>query len=166
MATQNYDITKIWVPDNADVWWEPASVRFSTAPWKDPILVFKETAARRGAFGAFYVPGDYVGTPVIVVRWTTDTATTGDAEWDFDYRAVAVGESVNQAGTQESVNQEDTAPGTAGLLQEMTKALSANFATGDRVSAGLFRDGSDAGDGLAGADEACVFEVLFRYSDA
>lgn len=165
MATRNLDITKIWTPDNSDVFWEPASVKFTTSPWKDPILVFLETSSRRGAFGSFLVPADYVGSPILVVRWTTDTAIVNDWEIDFDYRAVAVGESIDQAGTQESVNQEDTAPGTAKLLQEATLSLTAaNLAANDRVQGGLFRDGTDAGDTLV--DEASVFEVLFRYDDA
>ncbi len=165
MATRNLDISKIWTPDNSDVFWEPASIKFTTSPWKDPILVFLETSSRRGAFGSFLVPADYVGSPFFVVRWTTDTAIVNDVEWDFDYRAVAVGESIDQSGTQESVNQEDTAPGTAELMQEVAIALTAgNFAANDLVQSGFFRDGSDAGDTLV--DEGSVFQTLFRYDDA
>ncbi len=165
MATHRLDITNLFVPDNEDVYWEPASVAFTTAPWKQPILVFLETSSRRGAFAAFSVPENYVGTANFVIQWTTDTATTNDVEWDIDYRAVDVGESVDQSGNQESLNVNDTAPGTAELLQEASvSATDANFATEDLVQIGLFRDGTDAGDTLA--DEARVFKVFFEYADA
>lgn len=167
MATRRMDITSLFVPDNADVFWEPASVVFTASPWKQPTLVFLETAARRGAFAAMAVPKDFVGSPAFVIQWTTDTATTGDVEWDIDIRCIAAGESVDQAGTQEAINQEDTAPGTAELLLEVSLSFTAsNFAVDDICQIGFFRDGSDVGDGLASADEARVFKVLFQYTDA
>ena len=165
MATHRYDITSLLVPDNADVYWEPANVIFTTAPWKQPILVFLETSLRRGAFASFGVPENYVGSPVYVVQWTTDTATTNDVEWDVDYRTVDLAESVNQAGTEQAINQEDTAPGTAGLLLEATLAATAgNFSAEHLVQVALFRDGTDSGDTLV--DEARVFKFFFEYADA
>lgn len=165
MATIRMDITSLLVPDNADVYWEPASVIFTTAPWKQPTLVFLETSSRRGAFAAFGIPKNFVGSPAFVIQWTTDTATTNDVEWDVDVRNIAAGESVNQAGTQQAVNTADTAPGTAGLLQEVSLSFTAaNFAVDDICQCALFRDGTDAGDTLA--DEARVFKVFFEYTDA
>jgi hypothetical protein len=166
MATHRLDITPLFVSNNASVFWEPATIRFSTAPWENPILVYKEIASRVGAFAAFAVPTNYVGSPAFIVQWTTDTAVANDVEWDVDYRCVDVGESVNQAGSQEALNTEDTAPGTAGLLQEVTvgSATAGNFAADDLCQVALYRDGTDAGDTLN--DEACVFKIIFQYADA
>jgi hypothetical protein len=88
-------------------------------------------------------------------------------EWDFDYRAVGGNdtESMDQSGTQESVNNNDTAPGAAHRRLECELTLTAgNFAADDEVLFTLFRDGTDAGDTMAAA--AIVFQVLFEYADA
>jgi hypothetical protein len=88
-------------------------------------------------------------------------------EWDFDYRAVGGNdsESLDQAGTQESVNSNDTAPSAAHERMEISIALTdANFAVDDEVEFTLFRDGTDGGDTMAAA--AIVFNVFFEYADA
>ena len=98
--------------------------------------------------------------------WTA-TATTGDVEWDFDYRAVGGddAESLDQTGTQESVNVNDTAPSAVNEKMIATLSLTdGNFAIDDLVQYELFRDGSDAGDTMAAA--AIVHGVLFEYADA
>jgi hypothetical protein len=159
------DITSLLVPDNADVFWEPASVAHTTSPWKQPVLVYLETSSRRGAFAAFGVPKDYVGGATWVIQWTTDTAIVNDAIFDFDYRCIAAGESVDQAGTQQSVSVTCTAPGTAELLIEDSGAATAgNFAVDDICQLGVFRDGTDVNDDMT--DEARVFKVFFQYTDA
>lgn len=165
MATRRKDITHLFISDHEEVFWEPADVKFPTAPWKQMILIFEDGSARTGGHAEFDVPKDYVGSPAIVVKWAADTATSGDIEVDVDYRNVALGESVNQAGTQEAVNDKDTAPGTVALLQELVLPLTAaNFAVDDLCECSLFRDKSDIGDTMA--DEACFFKVFFQYSDA
>jgi hypothetical protein len=112
------------------------------------------------------VPQNYVDTANIIVVWTS-TATSGDVEWDFDYRCVGGNdtESMDQAGTQESVNQNDTAPSAAHERMEATLALTdGNLAAGDTCQFELFRDGTDAGDTMAAA--AIVHQVIFEYADA
>lgn len=152
------------VPDaSGDVFLEPYDVKATNDVWDRLVWVFNDTATRIGLHLGFTVPKNYAGTPKLVVRWTS-TATSGDVEWDVDYRAVAVGESLDQAGTQESANNNGTAPGSAHLLVETLITLSANFAVDDEVEFTLFRDGTDGGDGMAAA--ALVFQVLFEYADA
>lgn len=155
------------VPDTSgDVFFEPYTIKATNDVWGRLVAIFSDTATRDGLHGGFTVPKNYVGSPKIVVVWTA-TATTGDVEWDFDFRAVGGDdtESLDQSGTQESVNINDTAPSAAHERMEASLTLTAgNFAVDDEVEFTLFRDGTDAGDTMAAA--AIVFAVLFEYSDA
>lgn len=168
MATHRISIIG-WsaVPDGTgDVFLEPYDVKATNDVWDRLVLVFNDTATRIGIHGHFDVPQNYVGTANLIVVWTT-TATTGDVEWDFDYRAVGGNdaESLDQAGTQESVNSNDTAPSATDERMEISIALTdGNFATGDTVEWAFFRDGSDAGDTISGAVQ--VHDLLFEYADA
>lgn len=151
---------------SGDVFFESYDVKATNDVWDRLVLVFNDTAARDGLHGGFTVPKDYVDTANLIIVWTS-TAITGDVEWDFDYRAVGGDdtESLDQAGTQESVNLNDTAPSAAHERLETSIALTdANFAADDEVTFTLFRDGTDGGDGMAAA--AIVFGVFFEYSDA
>lgn len=155
------------VPDaSGDVFFEPYDVKASNDVWKRLVAIFNDTANRNGLRGGFVVPKNYVGTPKFIVVWTS-TATSGDVEWDADYRAVGGddAESLDQSGTQESVNQNDTAPSAAHERMEAALTLTAaNLAVDDEVEFELFRDGTDAGDTMAAA--AIVFSILFEYADA
>lgn len=154
------------VPDNGgDVFFEPYTIKAINDVWGYLVAVFNDTAARDGLRGKFNVPENYVGSANVLVRWTS-TAIAGDVELDFDYRTVGGDdtESLDQAGTQESVNINDTAPSAAN--ERMTAILpltDGNFAAGDEVQFELFRDGTDAGDTLAAA--ITVHGVMFEYSD-
>lgn len=155
------------IPDTSgNAFFEPYTVKATNDTWKHLVAVFNDTATRIGFYGAFTVPQNYVGTAKLVIQWTT-TATTGDVEWDFDYRAVGGDdtESLDQATAQESVNLNDTAP--SAVNERMTTTIdltSANFAAGDTVEFGLFRDGTDAGDTIAAATQ--IHAALFQYADA
>ena len=155
------------VPDTSgDVFFEPYSVKATNDQWDHLVCVFNDTATRIGLRGRFDVPQNYVGTANLVVVWTS-TATSGDVEWDFDYRAVGGNdtESLDQSGTQESVNANDTAPSAAHERMEISISLTdGNFAAGDTVQFELFRDGTDAGDTMAAA--AMLFGLFFEYADA
>lgn len=154
-------------PDTSgDMFFEPFDVKASNDVWDRHVAVFNDTATRIGVHGGFTVPKNYIGSAKLVVVWTT-SATSGDVEWDFDYRAVGGddAESLDQAGTQESVNLNDTAPGAAFRRMETLITLTAgNFAIDDEVTFTFFRDGTDAGDTMAAA--ALVFQLLWEYSDA
>ena len=145
---------------------KPSSIDDANDRFPHEILAFKDSGTRIGASASFLVPKNYVGGAQIIVVWTS-TATAGDVEWDCDYRAVGGNdtESLDQAGTQESVNLNDTAPSAAHERMEVALALTAtNLAADDEVEFELFRDGTDAGDTMAAA--AIVFAVLFEYADA
>ena len=168
MATRRVPIFN-WacLPDSAgEVFFEPLSVKGTNDVFDRLLLVFNDTASRKGIAGSLSVPGDYVATANLIIVWTT-TATSGDVEWDFDYRAVGGNdtESLDQTGTQESVNSNDTAPSAAWERLEISIALTdGNFTADDTVLFELFRDGSDAGDTMAAA--ALIFEAFFEYADA
>ena len=154
-------------PDNGgQVFIEPYSIKATNNVWGRDVLIFNDTVTRKGIRGGFTVPKDYVDSANLIIVWTS-TAITGDVEWDFDYRAVGGDdtESLDQAGTQESVNSNDTAPSAIHERLEISIALTdGNFAVDDEVEFELFRDGSDAGDTMAAA--AIVFSVMFEYADA
>ena len=146
------------------VFFEPNSVKGTNDFFDELVVVFNDTAAKETLYGSFQVPQNYVGTPKFVVVWKT-TATSGDVEWDVDYRAVAAGESLDQATAQEAINQNDTAGGSTDLAQEALLAATAgNFAVADTVQFLLSRDGTDGGDTISAA--VTVHSVHFEYTDA
>lgn len=155
------------VPDDSgDVFSEPYSIKATNDVWGHLVFVFNDSGARDGLRGLFHVPKNYVGTANLIIIWTS-TATSGDVEWDFDYRAVGGNdtESLDQSGTQQSVNSNDTAPSAVNERMEISIALTdGNFAADDTVQFELFRDGVDAGDTLAAA--ALLFGLFFEYADA
>lgn len=155
------------MPDPGDtVYPEPLTVAATNDVWAALVYVFPDDSSRTGLHGLFAVPQNYVDTANVVIVWSS-TATAGDVEWDFDYRAVGGddSESLDQAGTQESVNHNDDAPSAAWERQEDTIALTdGNFAAGDTVEFALFRDGTDGGDDMAAS--AYLFELFFEYNDA
>jgi hypothetical protein len=155
------------VPDpSGNAFFEPYDTKASNDVWDRLVLVLNDSGTRIGIHGGFTVPKNYVGNAKIISVWTS-TATSGDVEFDFDYRAVGGNdaESLDQAGTQESVNLNDTAPSAAHERMECLLALtSANLAADDEVEFLFVRDGTDAGDTMAAA--AIVFALLFEYTDA
>lgn len=155
------------IPDESgDVFFEPYSIKATNDVWDYLVAIFNDSGNRDGLRGKFDVPQNYVDSANIIVVWTA-TATSGDVEFDFDYRCVGGNdtESLDQAGTQETVNQNDTAPSAVNERMEATLALTdGNFAAGDTCQFELFRDGTDGGDTMAAA--AIVHDVLFEYADA
>jgi len=144
---------------------EPYTINATNDVWAPLVFIFPDDSTRTGLHGVFAVPGDYNNNADAVIVWTA-TAIAGDVEWDFDYRAVGGDdtESLDQAGTQESVNSNDTAPSAANERMVITIALTdGNFAAGDTVEWALFRDGTDVGDTMAA--DAMLFELFFEYDD-
>tara|TARA_R100001244_G_scaffold40818_3_gene36723 strand:- start:1265 stop:1762 length:498 start_codon:yes stop_codon:yes gene_type:complete len=137
-------------PDSSgDVFPEPQSVKGTNDFFDQLVYIFNDSGTKIGLYGSFEVPENYVGGAKFVPAWDT-TATSGDVEWDIDYRAVAAGESVDQATAQEALNQNDTAGGSAHLLQVAElSATAGNFSPGDLVQYIIYRDGVDAGDTIA-----------------
>jgi len=153
-------------PDaTGEAWFEPFNILAVNDQWRNIILVLDDTANRHGVYGKFAVPQNYVDGANVVIVWTAN-AIAGDVEFDFDYRAVGGNdiESLDQAGVQQTVNANDTAPSAVFERMEITIALTdGNFAVGDTVEFLFVRDGTDGGDTMAA--EAIVFGVFFEYDD-
>ena len=165
MATHRIPILGWQTVPASPVFLETASIKATNDVWDRLVAVFNDTATRDALHGAFNVPKNYSSAANLIVVWTT-TATSGDVEWDFDYRAVGGNdsESLDQVGTQESVNANDTAPSATDERMEISIALTdGNFAADDTVLFTLFRDGTDGGDTLAAAVQ--LVDLLFEYSD-
>lgn len=167
MATHFIDVLgAATLPDNSgNVVAEPAAVNFQ-ANDRYPNMVFKfaDTATRDTLGGAFMVPQNYVGTAKIGLIWATPV-TSGTVRWEFDYTAIADGESGDPSSDQEAVGANATAPGTARLLKFTEISLTgSNFAVGDWVMFRIARDGTDVADTLTGA--VYLIAAYFSYADA
>lgn len=153
-------------PDPGDtVHFEPYTINATNDVWALLVAIFPDDSTRTLLHGVFAVPQNYNTNADVVIVWTS-TAVAGDVEWDFEYRAVGGNdtESLDQAGTQESENANDTAPSAANERMEITIALTnGNFAAGDTVTFALARDGTDGGDTMAA--DAMLFELFFEYDD-
>lgn len=166
MATYHLPILGVNTqPDfSGNVFLEPYSAKATNDLFDMLVLTFNDAAARIGVAGMFRVPDNYVGTPKLVIEWTS-TATAGNVVWDFDYRGVATGESLDPATAQEQVTVTDAAPASAHNRETAEIALTGgNLAAGDLVEFELFRDGADASDTMAAA--AILFNAYFQYADA
>ncbi len=153
------------IPDtNGDTYFEPSNVAAGVDRYNHIVLAFTSQSARRGVYGKFAVPQNYVGSADLIVRWFT-TATSGDVVFDVDYTAITISETYDPAGDQETATVTDTADATARDLNTASIALTdGNFAAGDEVQFYLVRDAADAADTLAAT--AWVTGVYFQYADA
>lgn len=139
-------------------------VKALSSPYNSQNFIFKDSGTRIGLHDSYPITSLYSSAPVLVIRWTS-IATTGNIVWDFEYRVVDIGESLDQAGTQEAgLTVTDAALGTARSYQEATIALSAaNFAKERLLQFTLFRDGADAADTLAA--DGVLWNLMFRFDD-
>lgn len=168
MATHRIPILGVATnPDTSgEVYQEQVDQHLTNDLYDFLVWVFADGSTRTGLYGSFHVPQNYVGTANLVVVWTT-AATSGDVEWDFDYAAEGGNdvESMDPSANDESVNSNDTAPSATLERMEISISLTdGNFAAGDNVQFGFFRDKSDAGDTIA--DEALLIGLYFEYADA
>jgi hypothetical protein len=151
-----------------EVYVEPSSVHFTNDALPSNVIVFPDGALRSGFLGHFDVPQNYVGGAQIIAKWTC-APTTGIVVWDFDYLSVAGDDaaSLDQA-IQQALEISDAAPTAAfrRLTAAFTGLTAGNFAPGNTVQYGFFRDKTDATTTDTLADEALLFGLFFQYSDA
>lgn len=159
-------------PDTTgECWFEPSSILNTNDVFPYPILRFgasnaAQPSVRHGCSIIFEVPQNYVGTPILRIKWTS-TLTSGNVVWDADYRTLSGDDttSLDQSGNEASVTVTDAAP-TAALRQLVAtiNLTGSHFSAGETVQLNLFRDGTDAADTLAGS--AILHDFTFEYSDA
>lgn len=150
-------------------WFETYTVKATNDIFKHLVLVLDNPGASQnhGVYGAFIVPNNFIGSPVVRIHWTS-TATSGTCLFAFDYRAIGGddAESLDQATFQEQIDISDVAPTATDRLLSVTGALTAgNFAIGDLVEFFFYRDGTTGAptDTLAAA--VTVHGLYFEYSD-
>lgn len=172
MATRRVPILGFnTVPDDTGrAFFEPYPVKATNDNFKHLVLTLNDPGASQnhGVYGAFDIPPDYVGSPVIRIIWTS-TAITGTCLFAFDYRAIGGddAESLDQATFQEQIDISDVAPSATDERMNVTGALTAaNLAAGDTVEFFFYRDGTTGAptDDLAAA--VTVHGLYFEYSDA
>lgn len=167
MATQRIPILGDATPDSSGevrpaVYTEIATNDF----WEHQVWVFEDGSTKISLHGTFRVPEAYVDSASLELVWGT-TATTGDVEWEFDYRAVGGNdtESLDQATAQENVGSNDTAPSSTDNRMTFSISLTdGNFLAGDTVQFKLSRDNSDAGDTIAA--DVFLVSAEFQFADA
>jgi hypothetical protein len=138
--------------------WPMVVVRFGSAPTTNPAVI-------HGFYGSFIVPKNYVGSAVLVWKWSTALTAANNAIWEFEYRAVADTQSIDQTSQDEQITNTDADSATANIMLEDTGALtSGNFAVDDLVQYYFSRDALDANDTVAGA--AYLPSLEFEYADA
>lgn len=169
MATHKIDLLGAGtLPDTSgNVYQEPASVNMQVNDrYPNLVFVFADTSTRDTLGIAFRVPQNYVGTPLVGLVWAT-TVTTGNARLEFDYTAIADGESGDPSADQQTVASTVAVPATARLIKVTEIALTAgNFAAGDLVMARIARDGAEAGPLDTAAASVYLLAAYFSYADA
>ena len=155
--------------DTGECFFEPEDLNFGSNDLARQFVLALGSAlaaqptVKHGVYGAFEIPQNYVGTAKLGVIWAA-TLTTGDVVFDFDYRAIADDESLDQATWQESVTSTKTVDGTARERDTVLITLtSANFTIADTVEFFFGRDGADSADTAAG--RAYVFGLFLEYAD-
>lgn len=155
------------IPDSSGgVFFEPYTIKATNDNFGHIVLVFNNSNATEGIYGAFVVPANYSGSPVFKIYWTT-TATTGNIKLDLDYRAIGGDdtESLDQSSFQENLTVTDGAPSATDERMEATMSATAgNLAADDIVEFYLTRESDNGSDTLAAA--ITVHAVVFQYADA
>lgn len=162
-------------PDSSGNIWQDLFSRLATNDvWPYGVFNFGGTIAnntapttRIGLYGNCQIPNNLnvAGTVTIIPVWTA-SVITNDVVWDFDYRVVGGNDttSLDQSGVEESDTVTDTAPGAA--WRRLTPSITpttANFTPGATLQWGLFRDGTDAADTMAGT--AVLVDLILQYTD-
>lgn len=154
------------LPDTSgNVFFEPSSIKLTNDLYSRLVCIFNDTGTKLSLRGSFTVPKNYIGTAKCVVRWAT-SATSGNVQLAFDYRAIADTESFDPTTHQESVNSGAVAvPGTAWLEKETSIDLTAaNLAVDDLVDFLISRSGESGNDTAAAA--VMLLAAWFQFADA
>lgn len=173
MATRHvHDLQKGARPDTTgECYEEPYGITDTNGVWSDmPVVRFGASAGaaptvRHGFQGQIRVPDDYDNGGDIELVWTSPI-TSGDVVWDAQCREVAGNDttSLDQSGTQASVTATDTAPGATDRRMTTTLALGLTLTPGATLEFGIYRDGADAADTMAGP--AILLSASLVYADA
>lgn len=168
MATHQISILNGSVLPDATgrVWAEPVDVTFGiNDAWKYMIwaLQVPSSIQAHGLYGVFTLPNNYAAGANLVVVWSA--TATGNVRMRFSYRAVGgdSAESLDQTGSQESVNGTDSASTRLRCMRSFPLTV-ANFLAGDTVQ--WFFERYDDGSNLdVNASLIYLHDLLFQYTD-
>lgn len=122
---------------------------------KDLRLLF-DAAAVENAVWQFRMPANYASGPVAKIQYAMASATSGKVDFEVSVMAVTDADAQDlDADSYDAVNAvNDTVPGTAGYLDELSVALANadSVAAGDYVRIKLERDADDGTDDTAAGD--------------
>lgn len=166
MATKRLDLTRLLTPDTSgDVFPALSSAYDTNDRFPHEIWAFRDTSTKVSLTGKFTIPKDFVGSPKIILVWTS-TVTTGNVVWDVEYAPIGGNdaESFDPSADTETDTVTDAAPGAASRRLETSVDWTAgNLAVDDDVLVKVSRDGADAADTLAGV--AQLRGIFFEYVD-
>lgn len=144
----------------------PAPGRSSDASGARPYLAF-DAATDEAAYWTLAVPVGFTAPFTAVISYAAASATTGDVVFDVAVEAITTGDGAPDTDSAESLDTVNTAtantvPGTAGLLKQVTLALTNgdSSAAADYARIRLRRVGSAGGDTATG--DIFVFGVELR----
>lgn len=168
MATQSISLFNAHTmpKPGGDVFWQPMGAVFDTAsPLHNPqMLVFKNPpAADIFLDGKFDIPENYVGSPVVRVRFATVAGSASLLGMGFRYTVRTGTESwdMSTADEDDVTTQAGSATARTPAVLSFTALTAANFTAGDDCFFGLYRDNSED---TIGAD-VFIMKAIFEYSD-
>jgi len=135
---------------------------------RKPKLLFATDATQEAIFGPWIVPLNYVGTPILELKYAMASATSGKVDMEVKVMACSDGDDVDAAGfdTLNETTGGITVPGTAGLHDTIATPLTNadSMAVGDSVWFHIQRDHDDTDDTASGDLELVAAEI--KYDDA
>lgn len=164
MATHKLDLTKLLLPASSAVYVDSSANLDTNDVFPHEVLVFTDSGTRISASCSFVMPNNYVGSPVVNIRWRT--AAAGDVVWDVDAIGIAGdnAESGDPAAVGEALTVTDGAGTALRLMATSVNLTGASYAADDLVLLKLSRDGADAADTLAGS--AWIEALQLTYADS
>ncbi len=154
------------LPDNSgQVYPQPLQVAAVNDRWRHLAWVFENSGVENLIYGSFRVPAELVANAKIQAIWTANIAdNTRGVYWQFRYRCVSPGASLDQLGQQEDLNVTASAPGTAFFeILSTINLTTANLVPGSIVQWEFSRDSGVAGDTMAAS--ALLFGLYLDFDD-
>lgn len=158
MATGYIDLPLLGgMPDPTN----PPGVSFTAA--NRPRLLFDGTTDELITW-TFRLPGDYASGLTVTVQYSMISATTNNVAIRTEVMSIADGENVNTDNfAAVEASADDTVPGTAGLMGEISDALGTpTVAAGDYIALRLGRENGTSGANATGDME--VWSVQLSYT--
>lgn len=167
MATHEINLLNAHVsPFDGNSWFAPYKT-LNSGSTQDPMVLVMDQGAVSYVQGAILIPKNYVGTPFLVVVWTSET-TTNTVDFKFRHRTIDGSDSelldiATSPDEREDVGINNGGPSAASEKMVYTDALtSTDLTAGELMYFEFERDGATDDK----AAEISVWGLYFRYNDA